>query len=101
MADVVREAGKEVWGLLYKLTKRDLQSLDEWESYPTVYSRFRAEIETADRRYAGVWVYEVAEKKGFIQPARRYLDVIHDAAHQFGFPETYRTFLASVKVHGE
>lgn len=49
VADVVLDPQKEVWGVVYELTMRDLELLDNYEGYPKVYTRFQTSIETSER----------------------------------------------------
>ncbi len=101
VADVVPDDGNVVWGLVYELTREDLDSLDEWEGYPTAYRRFEADIETSGIRPSGVWVYEVVAKQGFVPPTRQYLAIIKDAAEKFEFSHDYRSFLDRITVQEE
>lgn len=98
VGDVVRHPGEQVWGQIYLLSQADLDSLDEYEGYPRIYTRFTSPIETHDGRVEGVWVYEVVDKQGFVSPATGYLKVIQDAAEELGFPDGYRSYLAAFRT---
>src|SRR4030042_1135643 len=80
VADVVIDPQREVWGLIYELTERDLKLLDYYEGYPKFYTRFQTSIKTSERIFNDVWVYEVVSKNAFIPPTRLYLEIIKRGA---------------------
>jgi gamma-glutamylcyclotransferase (GGCT)/AIG2-like uncharacterized protein YtfP len=98
VADVVIDPQREVWGLIYELSEKDLELLDDHEGYPKVYTRFQTSIESLERVIQDVWVYAVVNKKPFIPPTRQYLEIIKRGAEQFGFPEDYRSFLREIRT---
>jgi cation transport regulator ChaC len=91
----------EVWGVLYKLTRRDLLRLDASEGVP-------------GRRYCPLWVdamdingnplkavtYIAQGNKVDGRPSLRYLTMLRDGARAHGLPEQWISFLDSVK-HAE
>ncbi len=92
----------EVWGLVYEITRKDLKSLDRFEGYPDVYTRFRGRVNTPTGSLSNVWTYSVVQKRNFIPPTQRYLNVIREAAKKFEFPEPYQAVLERVEtVKGE
>lgn len=98
VADIMEDPKKEVWGLLYQISERDLENLDEYEGYPTAYTRFTTSIHTPSGRIEPVWVYEVVQKKGFVPPTKEYLDIIRKAGKELNFPENYRKELDVVET---
>lgn len=98
VADVVKDDGGEVWGIVYELTRADLKQLDAYEGYPDVYTRFTASIDTPSRTLHDVEVYAVVTKQPFTAPATRYMQIIQRAALELGFPQSYRDYLAQVPV---
>ena len=98
VADIIEDPEGEVWGLLYQISDRDLEHLDEYEGYPTAYTRFTTSIQTLLGKIEGVWVYSVVQKKGFVAPRREYLEIIKNAAKEFRFPVKYRSELDRVKT---
>ena len=85
-------------GLLYSVTDDDLDRLDRYEGYPTKYGRFQATVEQGQGMVDDVWVYSVVDRKGFIPPSPRYLDIITSAAEEFEFPAKYRQYLDSIET---
>ena len=98
VADVVGEAGSETWGLVYQISDPDLAALDGYEGFPHAYTRFQATIATDRGAMQGLWVYTVREKQEFIAPTATYLNLIKQAAADFGFPEWYLDQLSRVPV---
>ena len=84
VADIVPAAGEAVHGLLFEVTEAHLAELDRYEQVPEMYRRVRVSIDGRE-----VWVYEVVEKQRFVEPSRRYRDVIVGAARRHGLPEDY------------
>jgi gamma-glutamylcyclotransferase (GGCT)/AIG2-like uncharacterized protein YtfP len=98
VADIVVDAESEVWGLIYELSKEDLQCLDNCEGYPDVYTRFQTSIKTRSGTISNVWVYTVVQKKNFVPPTKAYIEIIKSAALRFQFPETYLSYLETVET---
>ncbi|HJN38666.1 MAG TPA: gamma-glutamylcyclotransferase family protein [Chloroflexota bacterium] len=98
VADVVEDGGNSVWGLLYSVTDDDLNRLDYYEGFPTKYDRIRATVEQDQGSVEDVWVYVVVDKRDFIQPSLRYLDIITSATEEFEFPAKYRQYLDSIET---
>ncbi|MFH1596996.1 MAG: gamma-glutamylcyclotransferase family protein [Pseudomonadota bacterium] len=97
VADVVPDSEKEVWGIVYQLSKSDLVRLDSYEGYPDIYTRFKTGIETPFGRKSNVWVYRVVYK-GTYEPTRAYLDIIKRAALTYQFPANYIAYLNRIKT---
>jgi gamma-glutamylcyclotransferase (GGCT)/AIG2-like uncharacterized protein YtfP len=96
VADVVKEDGKEVWGLLYEITKSDLDSLDYYEGYPDKYTRSEKSIYFEDGKKYKAIVYEVKSRKEFIQPSKEYVTIILKAARNFNFPKKYIHYIIDI-----
>lgn len=45
VADIVKDLNNHVWGLLYELTEKDLNSLDDYEACPKYYRRKNISVE--------------------------------------------------------
>lgn len=101
VADVVSDSRHEVWGLIYALSDRDLEELDNFEGYPDVYTRFSSSIDTKEGTICNVWVYTVIHKSNFIPPSKAYLGIIKKAAEKLGFPEAYRAYLEKIEIESE
>ncbi|HEX9757348.1 MAG TPA: gamma-glutamylcyclotransferase family protein [Nitrospiria bacterium] len=98
VADIMENPHEEVWGLLYEISERNLEKLDEYEGYPMAYTRFTTSIQTSSGMIENVWVYEVVQKRGFVAPTKEYLDIIKKAGKEFNFPEHYRKKLDKVET---
>ncbi len=98
VADITQDPSREVWGFVYEISDQDLKSLDEYEGYPTAYTRFKTRIHTPSKILDDVWVYTVVRKKGFVPPTQAYLGIIQKAAKAFNFPENYRKLLDGVET---
>jgi gamma-glutamylcyclotransferase (GGCT)/AIG2-like uncharacterized protein YtfP len=65
VADIVTQAGAEVWGLVYELSESDLTgSLDRYEGYPRNYTRMVLPVELVDAGGLEAWVYSVVDTPG-------------------------------------
>lgn len=95
VADVVESLDDSVWGLLFRLTDDDLQTLDLYEGYPEHYTRFVASIE-APAGIVDAWTYTASRKQEFVRPRRKYVDQIREAALHHGFPESYVRMLDQI-----
>ena len=97
VADVIKEQGSEVWGLVFELSDTDLKRLDRYEGcykdQTSLYERWKAVIDTPNGQVCDVWVYAVVEKEKFVQPAPEYLQIIKDAAMRYDFPEAFQLTL--------
>ena len=94
VADVIREPGSKVWGLIFEISVTDLERLDRYEGYnkdqTSLYERWKAVIDTPDGQVCDVWVYTVVEKQKFVPPTSEYLQIIKDAAVKWNFPKSYQ-----------
>lgn len=97
VADIVSDNEYEVWGLVYQLSKSDLDSLDRHEGYPDIYNRFKTVIITRNNIKANVWVYSVVTKGNF-KPTKAYLDIIKTSASIYQFPSNYIEYLNKIKT---
>lgn len=100
-ANICPDAEAEVWGVLYKITRRDLLNLDSTEGVP-------------GRRYRPIWIeatdigedsmtivtYIAQGKKTDGNPSLRYLTLLREGARAHGLPEHWIRLLERVK-HAE
>ena len=98
VADVIINEESDVWGLIYEVQDADLDSLDDFEGYPDVYTRFQTTLSTQKGSLSEVWVYSVVDKKNFIPPSSTYLGILMKAAKTFSFPNHYRKMLEGIPV---
>ena len=96
-ADIIRDNNSTVWGYVYELTDRDLMRLDNYEGCPHCYKRFQTKAVSADgRELPHVWVYEVVNKESHL-PSEEYINILLRAAIEYGFPDSYREYLESIR----
>lgn len=91
----------EVWGVLYRITRRDLVHLDSTEGVPGWrYRQLWTDAEDVDGRSlkAVTYVADGMEKDG--NPSLRYLTLLRDGARAHNLPEHWVRYLESVK-HAE
>ena len=88
----------EVWGVLYKIMRRDLVRLDATEGVP--WWRYRplwleAEDASGNALRAVTYIAEGAKDDG--NPTLRYLILLQEGARAHGLPEHYIRFLEQVQ----
>lgn len=100
-ANICPDADAEVWGVLYRITRRDLLHLDSTEGVP-------------GRRYRPIWVaaedfggtpltavtYIAQGKETDGNPSLRYITLLREGARAHGLPDRWLRFLENVK-HAE
>lgn len=100
-ANICAASGHEVWGVLYKVTRRDLLRLNSTEGVP-------------GRGYQPVWLnaedmngvpltavaYVATGKEVDGTPSLRYISLLRDGARSHGLPEHWVRFLDGVN-HGD
>jgi hypothetical protein len=105
VADILVFPGHSVWGMLYEISKEDLEMLDRKEGHPRIYQRkrltvnrlvnemFLAEDPLLDHKEfepCEAEVYEVVRKELGLMPKLNYLRPMLDAAFYNGFPANYQ-----------
>ncbi len=88
----------EVWGVLYRISRRDLLRLDSTKGVPGRGYR-HAEIEAEDRngRVVQAVTYMVKGNEVDGKPSLRYITLLRDGARAHGLPEPYIRFLDDVE----
>jgi len=90
----------EVWGVLYRITRRDLVRLDLTEGVPGQgYRHVIVDVEHADGRVQAV-TYMAQGKETDGKPSLRYITLIREGARAHRLPKTYIRFLEAVE-HAE
>jgi len=97
VADIIRAADSEVWGLLYEVTEDDLKRLDGYEGHPDYYLRIAIPVVNEQGDSVEAYTYEVVDKVDFVPPSEEYLGIIKDAAKKFDFPEEYKIQLDQIE----
>ncbi|MGZ4134376.1 MAG: gamma-glutamylcyclotransferase family protein [Tumebacillaceae bacterium] len=90
VADVVRETGSTVEGVLYRVT--DFRALDKREGAPRTYRRRKVRVFFHEGQdWLTAWTYEVVHKTGDYRPSPRYARTIWTGA--VVLPAPYRDWL--------
>jgi gamma-glutamylcyclotransferase len=97
-ANLHPDPGAEVWGVLYRITRRDLLRLDSTEGVPGRGYR-HVEIEAEDRKGRAVQAvtYMAQGKEVDGKPSFRYITLLRDGARARGLPEPYIQFLEGIE----
>ena len=97
-ANLCADPAAEVWGVLYKITRRDLVRLDATEGVP--WWRYRplwldAEDISGTALQAATYIAQGDEDDR--NPSLRYLTLLREGARAHGLPEHYIRFLEQVE----
>ena len=98
VADIVAEAGAQVWGALYDIDEACLRALDQYEGAPQAYRRETVRV-ADDRGVEHQAVAYVANKTGEFAPGRTYLALIVRGARDHELPEEYVKSIEETKTH--
>jgi len=88
----------EVWGVLYKITRRDLVRLDATEGVP--WWRYRPlwlDVEDSSGNPVRAVTYIAQGNEADGNPSLRYLTLLREGARAHGLPEHYVRFLEQVR----
>jgi cation transport regulator ChaC len=97
-ANLGRDPDAEVWGVLYRITRRDLLRLDSTEGVPGQgYRHIEVEAQDADGRLLRAVAYMAPGNAIDGKPSRRYITLLRDGARAHGLPEYYVRYLESVE----
>jgi len=97
-ANLCLDPDAEVWGVLYRITRRDLMRLDSTEGVPgRGYRHIMVEVEDTDNRRVAAIAYMAQGKDVDGKPSLRYLMLLRDGARAHGLPEQYIRFLEDVE----
>jgi gamma-glutamylcyclotransferase len=90
VANVLSEAGSSVWGVLYEVSDRCLESLDRKEGYPWAYDRRAIDVtlESGERLRALTYVVDQPEPDE-VKPSSDYANGLVAAAEEQGLPAGY------------
>ncbi len=79
--------GEEVWGVVYRVTRRDLVRLDSTEGVPGgFYRRLWLGAEDADKRPIEAFAYIAQGKETDGTPSLRYITLLREGARAHGLP---------------
>jgi hypothetical protein len=95
-ADVVREEGAVVEGVLYDLGN-SIELMDPWEGAPDGYRRFPVDVEVPSTDgTVSAWTYEVVDKLPYLPPSEGYIGKMILAARKAGLSQAY---IGSLRLH--
>jgi cation transport regulator ChaC len=97
-ANLYPDPRAEVWGVVYRIARRDLMRLDATEGVPgRSYRHATVEVEDADGRLIAAVTYIAEGKEVDGRPSLRYITLLRDGARAHRLPELYIRFLESVE----
>ena len=100
-ANISPDPQAEVWGVLYKITRRDLLHLDSTEGVPgRRYRHLWVDGEDIDGSSVSAVTYIAEGKEADGNPSLRYITLLREGARAHRLPEHFIRFLDSVK-HAE
>jgi pimeloyl-ACP methyl ester carboxylesterase len=100
-ANLYPDPDGEVWGVLYRMTRRDLIWLDMTEGVPgRGYHHVEIEAQDRNRRVIQAVTYIADGKEVDGKPSLRYITLIREGARAHRLPKTYIRFLEAVE-HAE
>jgi len=96
-ANLCRDPDAEVWGVLYRISRRELIRLDSTEGVPgRGYRHVVVEAEDIDRRLLQAVAYMAQGKEVDGKPSLRYIKLLREGARAHGLPADYIRFLEDV-----
>jgi gamma-glutamylcyclotransferase len=96
-ANLCPDPKAEVWGVLYRITRRDLMRLDSTEGVPgRGYRHVVVEAEDTDGRRLNAVAYIAPGREVDGKPSLRYITLLRDGARAYGLPAHYIRFLESM-----
>ena len=100
-ANISIDPDGEVWGVLYRITRRDLVRLNASEGIPgRRYQPILVDVEDADRQRRSAVTYIADGKEDDGKPSLRYISLIREGAHNQGLPRHWVSMLGAVE-HAE
>jgi gamma-glutamylcyclotransferase (GGCT)/AIG2-like uncharacterized protein YtfP len=91
----------QVWGVIYRISRRDLMRLDLTEGVPgRGYRHMTVTVEADDGQLLDAIAYIAEGKEDDGKPSLRYVTLLREGARAHGLPAHYIRFLESVE-HGE
>ncbi|HUB12228.1 MAG TPA: gamma-glutamylcyclotransferase family protein [Acetobacteraceae bacterium] len=100
-ANICPDADCEVWGVLYRITRRDLLRLNSTEGVPgRGYQPLMLDATDGDGNPIQAVAYVAAGKETDGTPSLRYMTLLRDGARFHGLPAEWRQFLDAVQ-HAE
>lgn len=97
-ANICVDPGCEMWGVLYRITRRDLLRLDATEGVPgRRYRHVLVDAEDPDGNIVTAVAYMAHGNEVDGTPSLRYISLLRDGARVHGLPDKWLQYLDSVK----
>jgi cation transport regulator ChaC len=97
-ANICLDPDCELWGVLYRITRRELLRLDSTEGVPgRNYRHVWVPVEDAYGNIVTAVTYVARGKELDGTPSLRYISLLRDGARTHGLPEAWLQFLDSVR----
>jgi cation transport regulator ChaC len=101
-ANTCPDPGCEMWGVLYRITRRELLRLDATEGVPgRHYRHVLVPAEDPDGNIVTAVTYMARGLDADRAPSFRYISLLRDGARAHGLPEAWVQYLESVQHHAE
>jgi cation transport regulator ChaC len=101
-ANICPDPNGELWGVLYRITRRELLRLDLTEGVPgRHYRHVLVPAEDADGNVVMAVAYMARGLEADRAPSLRYISLLRDGARAHGLPEQWVRYLDSVQHHAE
>ena len=84
-ADIAESPGSICYGVLWDITRADLQALDRLEGYPYYYNRFRVRVNLGDH-FVYALTYQMNDQTYIQEPSRGYLEMVTEGYQQNAVP---------------
>jgi cation transport regulator ChaC len=97
-ANLCLDLGAEIWGVLYRITRRDLMRLDSTEEVPgRGYRHIVVEVEDGGSQLLPAVTYMARGKEVDGKPSLRYITLLREGARAHRLPKHYIAFLEGVE----
>ena len=97
-ANICLDPNGEVWGVLYRITRRELLRLDSTEGVPgRHYRHLLVPAMDADGTIVTAVTYSAIGKDTDGSPSLRYISLLREGARMHGLPEAWVQFLDGVQ----
>ncbi len=101
-ANICPAPDQELWGVLYRITRRELLRLDSTEGVPgRGYRHVLVAAEDLDGNVVTAVTYMARGLDADRAPSFRYISLLRDGARAHGLPEVWVQYLESVQHHAE
>ncbi len=97
-ANITPDPGAEVWGVLYRITLREMLRLNSTEGVPGgAYVPTWLAVEDIDGRAVEAMTYVAVGNADDGRPSSRYIKLLRDGARAHGLPAAWLRVLESVE----